>query len=84
MTPLQTIEGFTDLQLDVEVQLDRKSLTLRQILEIDTNSVIKLPRSAGENIDILIGGAQICHGEIVIIEDTVGIRITDFREEDWS
>jgi flagellar motor switch protein FliN len=81
MTPLKEIEPFADLQLTVEVQLDRKLLRLRQILELEQNSVIKLPRSAGESIDILIGGARVCFGEIVIIDDTVGVRITDFREE---
>lgn len=82
MTPLQEIDNFADLQLEVEVQLDRKPMRLRQILDLEKNSVIKLPRSAGESIDILIGGALVCYGEIVIIEDTVGVRITDFREED--
>jgi flagellar motor switch protein FliN/FliY len=82
MTPLQTIESFSDLAMDIEVQVDRKSLTLRQILELGVNSVVKLTRSAGENMDVLIGGTLVCHGEIVVIEDTVGIRITDFREED--
>lgn len=81
MTPLQEIEDFSDLSLDVEVQLDRKALTLRKILELDAESVIRLPRSAGENIDILIGGTLVCFGEIVIIEDAVGVRITDFRED---
>jgi flagellar motor switch protein FliN len=81
MTPLQEIEEIADLRLDVEVQLDRKPLTLRQILELEANSVIRLARSAGENIDVLIGGALVCFGEIVIIEDSVGVRITDFRED---
>jgi flagellar motor switch protein FliN/FliY len=81
MTPLQEIEEIADLRLDVEVQLDRKPLTLRQILELEVDNVIRLPRSAGENIDVLIGGALVCFGEIVIIEDSVGVRITDFRED---
>lgn len=81
MSPLQEIESCTDLSLDVEVQLDRKLMTLRQILELGRGSVIKLPRSAGENVDILVGGTTVCYGEIVIIDDTVRVRITDFREE---
>ena len=39
-----------------------------------------MPRSAGENIDILAGGTLIGSGEVVIIEDTVAVRITDFRD----
>ena len=44
-------------------------------------SVIRLPRSAGENIDILAGGHLLGSGEIVIIEERFGVRITDFKEE---
>ncbi len=82
MSPIQEIEGYSDLCFDVEVQLDRKQMTLESILELERDSVIRLPRSAGENVDILIGGTLVCFGEIVIIEDTVGVRITDFREEE--
>jgi flagellar motor switch protein FliN/FliY len=75
-------DAFADLHVDVEVQVDRRLMTLKQILEIEDSSVIRLPRSAGENMDILIGGAFVGHGEVVIIDDMVGIRITDFGEED--
>lgn len=81
MTAMEAIEGFADLRIDVEVQIDKRPMTLRQILELETSSVIKLPRSAGENIDILVGGMSIGHGEVVASGETVGIRITDFREE---
>jgi flagellar motor switch protein FliN/FliY len=81
MTAMEMIEGFSDLSIDVEVQIDKRFMTLRQILELESNSVIKLLRSAGENIDILVGGTLIGHGEVVASGDTVGIRITDFREE---
>ncbi len=81
MTAMEMIEGFSDLSIDVEVQIDKRSMTLRQILELESSSVIKLPRSAGENIDILVGGTLVGHGEVVASGDTVGIRITDFREE---
>ena len=81
MTPMETIEGFADLRMDIEVQVDKKPMTLRQILELEESSVLKLGRSAGENIDILVGGSLVGHGEVVASEDSVGIRITDFREE---
>lgn len=81
MTAMEMIEGFADLRIDVEVQIDEKPMTLRKILALENSSVIKLPRSAGENIDILIGGALIGHGEVVVSDQSVGIRITDFREE---
>jgi flagellar motor switch protein FliN len=58
------------------------TLTVREILALEQGSVVKMPRSAGENIDIVIRGAIIGSGEIVIIEETVGVRITDFTENE--
>jgi len=57
-------------------------MSIAQILELSPESVIRISRSAGDNIDILVGATLIGYGEIVIIEDTVGVRITDFRVED--
>ena len=56
-------------------------LPLDDILALQPGSVIKIPRSAGENIDILAGGHLLGSGEIVIIEERFGVRITDFKEE---
>ena len=69
---------LSDVPLDVSVELDRRILTVREILALERGSVIRLSRSAGENIDITVGGALVGFGEIVIIEDTMGVRITDF------
>lgn len=82
MTPLEEVAHLADVPIEVSVELDRRILPIRQILELDVGSVIKMTRSAGENIDILIGGTLIGFGEIVIIEDSVGVRITDFNGED--
>ncbi len=78
MTPFQEIAGLADVPIEVEVQLGHKILTIAQILELGPDSVIRMARSAGDNIDILVGGTLIGYGEIVIIEDAVGVRITDF------
>jgi flagellar motor switch protein FliN/FliY len=51
-------------------------------VDVEAESVIRIARSAGDNIDILVGATLIGFGEIVIIEDTVGVRITDFRQEE--
>jgi flagellar motor switch protein FliN/FliY len=81
MTALEEIGHVSDIPIEVDVELDRKILTLREILELGEGSVIKMERSAGENISILVGGALLGTGEIVIIEEAVGVRITDFSEE---
>jgi flagellar motor switch protein FliN len=61
------------------VELDRRIMTVREVLQLDINSVLKMNRSAGENLDLRIGGALIGFGEIVIAETTTGLRITDFN-----
>jgi flagellar motor switch protein FliN len=82
MTALEEIAHLADVPIDVEIELARKTMPLRDILALTVGSVVKMPRSAGENIDILAGGTLIASGEVVIIEETVGIRITDFKDAD--
>jgi flagellar motor switch protein FliN len=82
VTPLQEIADLADVTVDVEVELGRKIMTIAQILQLGPDSVIRMGRSAGDNIDILVGGTLIGYGEIVIIEDAVGVRITDFSLEE--
>jgi flagellar motor switch protein FliN/FliY len=82
MTAIEEIAHLSDIPVDVDVLLDRKRMTVRDILSLEHGSVIKMTRSAGENIDIYVGGTMLGSGEIVIIEETVGVRITDFNEED--
>lgn len=79
--PAET-QHFAEVPLDVEAQLDRKVLTVRELLDLDVGSVIRLNRSAGENIDLLIGGSLVAFGEIVIFEEVLGVRITDFKIEE--
>jgi flagellar motor switch protein FliN len=81
MTPSEEIQDFADIPLDIEVELDRKTMLLSQILELKPGSVVWLTRSAGENIDLYCGGALLGFGEIVVIESSMGIRITDFNTE---
>jgi flagellar motor switch protein FliN/FliY len=80
MTALEEVGHLADIKMDVCVELDRTTMTVRNILALEQGSAIAMSRSAGENIDILIGGTLVGYGEIVIIEETVGVRITDFRE----
>jgi len=82
MTPLEQITHLGDVPISIDVELARKAMSVADILALEKGSVIKMNRSAGDNIDIMVGGAQIASGEIVIIEEAVGVRITDFNEED--
>ena len=82
MSPLEKIAHYSEVPIDVDVALDRRVMTVREILTLAEGSVVKMSRSAGENIDVLIGGTLTAFGEIVIIEDSMGVRITDFNKED--
>ena len=82
MKVIDEIGHFADVPVDIVVDLDRKVMSLREILKLEKGSVVKLTRSAGENIDIIAGGAIVAFGEIVIIESTMGVRITDFNLEE--
>ena len=80
--PLEQILRFADVPVDVEVELDRRVLTIKEILELEAGCVIGMTRSAGENIDLYVGGKLVGFGEIVLIENNIGVRITDFKTED--
>lgn len=82
MSSLEEIADFADVPVEVEVELGRRIMSIAQILELGPDSVIRMGRSAGDNMDILVGGSLIGYGEIVIIEDSVGVRITDFGLEE--
>jgi flagellar motor switch protein FliN/FliY len=81
MTPQEEIAPLGDIPIEIEVELDRRVMTAREVLRLDEGSVLSTMRSAGENIDIYIGGVLCGSGEIVVIESTLGVRITDFRDD---
>jgi len=82
VTAFEEIALYLDVPLDVEVELDRRILTVREILQLAPDSVIRMNRSAGENLDVRVGDALVAFGEIVVNEATTGIRITDFKHDD--
>ena len=81
MTAQQEVAFIGDVPIEIEVQLDRRWMSLSEILALEEGSIIEMRRSAGENIDIFIGRKLAAFGEIVIIESTMGVRITDFNIE---
>jgi len=81
MTPLEEIAGFGDVLIPVEVEIGRPLLKLGEILALHPGKVVGLARSAGENVDVRVAGALIGFGEVIVSENGVGVRITDFRTE---
>ena len=80
MSPLEQIANFADVPVQIEAELDRTIMKVRDILNLSEGKVLRMSRSAGENIDILVGGSLVGFGEIVVLEDIMGVRITDFNE----
>ena len=81
MNPQTEIAPLEEVPVDVEIELGQRVLTMREVLRLREGSVITTTRSAGDNIDIYLGGVLCGSGEIVVIENSVGIRITDFKDE---
>jgi flagellar motor switch protein FliN len=81
MTAQEEVAQLGEVPVTIEVELDRRVMTTREVLELAAGSVIGTQRSAGENIDIYVGGVLCGSGEIVVIENTLGVRITDFRDD---
>ena len=81
MNPQEEIAPLAEIPVEIEIELDRRILTMREVLDLREGSVLETARSAGENIDLYIGGVLSGSGEIVVIENTLGVRITDFRDD---
>ncbi len=82
MATISEIAGFADVPLVVEVELDRRTLAVHDILDLRPGIVIGMRRSAGENIDIYVGGARVGSGEILVVDNTMAVRITSFEDRD--
>ena len=70
------ISMLLDLSLPVSIELGRTSMTVQEILRLGRGSVIQLERLAGEPIDVFVGDRRFAEGEVVIIGETFGVRIT--------
>ncbi len=75
----RALRPFLDVPIEVTVELARKKLKVREILNLQIDSVIQMDQSAGENVDLRLNGIAVGNGEIVVIEDTMGLRVTDLK-----
>lgn len=69
--------NFLDLPLSLSVELGRTKLKIREILELAPESIVKLARSTGEGVDIRADNKPLLRGEIVVIEDRAGVRVSE-------
>lgn len=76
--PLPTgIELILDVPLELTVELGRKRMFIKDVLELTIGSIVELDRVAGEPVDVMVNGRIMARGEVVVIEDNFGIRITE-------
>ncbi|MFQ1008017.1 flagellar motor switch protein FliN [Gilliamella apicola] len=73
----QDINLILDIPIDLSVELGRTKMAIKDLLNLTQGSVIALDGLAGEPLDILINGYLIAQGEIVVVGDNYGVRITD-------
>ena len=66
-----------DVPLEVTVELGRTSKSISEILEFGPGKIIELNKIAGEPIDVLVNGKFVAKGEVVVIEESFGVRITE-------
>ena len=80
MTPLEELGSVVKVPLELEAVLDNRVMTIAEILELGPGSLIRMNRSAGENVQIHIGGVHVADGDIVAMDNIMCVRLTDFRE----
>ena len=71
------LEVILDIPVSMSMEVGRTSITIRNLLQLNQGSVIELDRFAGEPLDVLVNGTLIAHGEVVVVNEKFGIRMTD-------
>lgn len=71
------LHRLSDVPIDLTVEIGRTRLTVGETLELRQGSILTLNRMAGEPVDLLVNGTPIARGEVVVIDEQFGVRITD-------
>ncbi|AIR71533.1 MULTISPECIES: flagellar motor switch protein FliN [Dickeya] len=74
---MQDIDLILDIPVKLTVELGRTKMTIKELLRLSQGSVVALDGLAGEPLDIMINGYLIAQGEVVVVSDKYGVRITD-------
>ncbi|MCP4548760.1 MAG: flagellar motor switch protein FliN [bacterium] len=73
------MELLRDVKLDVSVELGRTHLNIGEIMDLGVGSVVELEKMAGEPVDIRVNGVLMASGEVIVLDDVFGVRITRLR-----
>lgn len=72
-----SLENVLEIPVTVTVEIGSTQIAIRNLLQLNQGSVVELDRLAGEPLNVLVNGTLIAHGEVVVINDKYGIRLTD-------
>lgn len=73
----QNLNVVLDVPVVLSMELGRARMSIRELLQLATGSVVKLDRPAGEPLDVLVNGCLVARGEVVVVNERFGMRITD-------
>ncbi|MCC5880446.1 MAG: flagellar motor switch protein FliN [Idiomarina sp.] len=71
------LDAILDIPVTISMEVGRSQISIRNLLQLNQGSVVELERVAGEPLDVLVNGTLIAHGEVVVVNDKFGIRLTD-------
>lgn len=71
------LDVILDIPVTIAMEVGSTAITIRNLLQLNQGSVIELDRLAGEPLDVLVNGTLIAHGEVVVVNEKFGIRMTD-------
>ena len=71
------LDSILDLPVTISMEVGRSFISIRNLLQLNQGSVVELDRVAGEPLDVMVNGTLIAHGEVVVVNDKFGIRLTD-------
>lgn len=73
----ESLEVILDIPVNISMEVGASKISIRNLLKLNQGSVIELERLAGEPLDVLVNGTLIAHGEVVVVNEKYGIRLTD-------
>ncbi|HET8707372.1 MAG TPA: flagellar motor switch protein FliN [Pseudomonadales bacterium] len=71
------LEVILDIPVTISMEVGSSEISIRNLLQLNQGSVIELDRLAGEPLDVLVNGTLVAHGEVVVVNEKFGIRLTD-------
>ncbi|KXF81309.1 flagellar motor switch protein FliN [Enterovibrio coralii] len=74
---VRKLDAILDIPVTISMEVGRTNINIRNLLQLNQGSVVELDRLAGESLDVLVNGTLIAHGEVVVVNDKFGIRLTD-------